>query len=283
MTRWPTRIAGLAATLALGGGAAYGTGAAVAGSPPSSLPAPAHRPGDVREPLNIADLVTQIDRYYGGTKNADGSWSAAAESPYTRDVRRVEQAARKHIAEAARKHTDETARKGARRGGKPAVVLDVDDTMLLTYDYEKSTNFTYAVKSFTDYVRKADRGPVHGMPELVNYAKGKGMEIFFLTASAEDVRAPFAKNLAKVGVRTPLDRAHLFLKDKVDPPAYLRRACGAGDAWTCDGARYKAATRKYIESRGYDLVASIGDQASDFPGGHADRTFKLPNPMYRVD
>jgi predicted secreted acid phosphatase len=274
MTRWNTRIAGLAATLALAGGAVYGTGVASADNAPQQQPAAAKsRPG-AHEPQNIADLVTQIDRYYGGTKNADGTWTASANSPYAHDVHRVEKAAMKHLAEAGKK--------GTRHGKKPAVVLDVDDTMLLTYDYEKATNFTYGTKSFTDYVSKADRGPVYGMPELVNYAKSKGVEVFFLTGSAEDVRAPFAKNLAKVGVKTPLDRTHLFLKDKVNPPAYLKEACGAGDAWKCDGAQYKAATRKYIESRGYDLVASIGDQDSDFTGGYADRTFKLPNPMYKV-
>jgi hypothetical protein len=51
-----------------------------------------------------------------------------------------------------------------------------------------------------------------------------------------------------------------------------------------NGARttihYKSATRAHSESMGYDIVANFGDQFSDLKGGHADRTFKLPNPNY---
>jgi hypothetical protein len=43
---------------------------------------------------------------------------------------------------------------------------------------------------------------------------------------------------------------------------------------------YKTATRKHIESLGYEIVANFGDQYSDLEGGYADKTFKLPNPTY---
>ena len=36
----------------------------------------------------------------------------------------------------------------------------------------------------------------------------------------------------------------------------------------------------YIESQGSDIVANFGDQFSDLNGGFADRTFKVPHPMY---
>ena len=48
----------------------------------------------------------------------------------------------------------------------------------------------------------------------------------------------------------------------------------------CTTIHYKSATRAYIESLGYDIVASFGDQYSDLTGGFADRTFKMPNPNY---
>ena len=44
--------------------------------------------------------------------------------------------------------------------------------------------------------------------------------------------------------------------------------------------QYKSLTRQHIESLGYDIVANLGDQFSDLDGGFADRTFKIPNPMY---
>jgi hypothetical protein len=65
---------------------------------------------------------------------------------------------------------------------------------------------------------------------------------------------------------------HLFLKSLPQP--YL--SCGT----TCTTIQYKSGTRAYIESEGYDIVANFGDQFSDLSGGHADKAFKLPNPMY---
>jgi hypothetical protein len=35
-----------------------------------------------------------------------------------------------------------------------------------------------------------------------------------------------------------------------------------------------------VETQGYDIVANFGDQYSDLNGGFADRTYKIPNPMY---
>jgi HAD superfamily, subfamily IIIB (Acid phosphatase) len=37
---------------------------------------------------------------------------------------------------------------------------------------------------------------------------------------------------------------------------------------------------QFVTELGYDIVANFGDQFSDLEGGHADRTFKMPNPNY---
>jgi len=49
---------------------------------------------------------------------------------------------------------------------------------------------------------------------------------------------------------------------------------------SCNTVERKSQTRAHIESLGYDIVANFGDQFSDLKGGFADRTFKVPNPMY---
>ena len=54
----------------------------------------------------------------------------------------------------------------------------------------------------------------------------------------------------------------------------------ASCAPTCTTTQYKSLTRQHIESLGFDIVANFGDQFSDLNGGFADRTFKIPNPMY---
>ena len=38
--------------------------------------------------------------------------------------------------------------------------------------------------------------------------------------------------------------------------------------------------RTRIEERGYTILLTMGDQESDLTGGHAQATFKLPNPVY---
>jgi HAD superfamily, subfamily IIIB (Acid phosphatase) len=47
-------------------------------------------------------------------------------------------------------------------------------------------------------------------------------------------------------------------------------------------ADFKAPVRAAIERAGYTIIANMGDQPSDLAGGHAERTFLLPNPFYRI-
>jgi len=44
-----------------------------------------------------------------------------------------------------------------------------------------------------------------------------------------------------------------------------------------DVAAYKTAQRVDIENKGYDIIANIGNSATDLSGGHADKAFKLPD------
>ena len=47
-------------------------------------------------------------------------------------------------------------------------------------------------------------------------------------------------------------------------------------------ADFKAPQRAKIEADGFTIIANMGDQPSDLAGGHAERTFLLPNPFYRI-
>ncbi|MCQ4208809.1 HAD family acid phosphatase [Streptomyces longispororuber] len=225
------------------------------------------------EPHNIGLLVKEIDSYYGATQDADGVWQASADSQYAQDLARVQAGARKQIAKAAKKYHG--------KGDRPAVVFDIDDTLLLSLDYEKKTNYVYNDASWKEYVNKADRPAVFGTPELIAYAESKGVEVFYNSGLGESQRAAAVENLKKVGIDVNLDAGHVFLKDKANPPAYLS-SCATPAAWNCTTVQYKAGTRKHIESLGHDIVGNFGDQYSDLEGGHADRTYKFPNPTYYV-
>lgn len=45
---------------------------------------------------------------------------------------------------------------------------------------------------------------------------------------------------------------------------------------------HKTSARVDIERKGFTIIANIGDQLSDLTGGHAERTFKVPNPFYFI-
>ncbi|MFF5186137.1 HAD family acid phosphatase [Streptomyces sp. NPDC000345] len=261
----PLRIAALTAACAVAGAALYGAGAATAGQSTAN---------STHEPYNIGLLVKDIDTYYGTTLDAGGVYQASPTSPYAKDLAVLDKAAKKYI--------DQAARKARHKGEKPAVVFDIDDTLLLSLDYEKKTNYTYNSTTWAEYVAKADRPAVFGSPELVRYAESKGVEVFYNSGLKESQRVSAVDNLKKVGADVNLDTDHVFLKDAANPPAYLS-ACATPGSWTCTTVQYKSGTRKHIEKDlGYEIIANFGDQYSDLEGGYADRTYKLPNPTYYV-
>ncbi|MET8946581.1 HAD family acid phosphatase [Streptomyces sp. NPDC004542] len=261
----PLRIAALTAACALAGGALYGAGVANAGQSTAN---------STHEPYNIGLLVKDIDTYYGTTADADGLYQASPDSPYAKDLARLDSAAERYI--------DQAARKAHHRHEKPAVVFDIDDTLLLSLDYEKRYNYTYNSATWAAYVNRADRPAVFGSPELVRYAESKGVEVFYNSGLSEAQRSAAVENLKKVGADVNLDAGHMFLKNAASPPSYLS-ACATPGAWTCTTVQYKSGTRKHIEDDlGYEIIANFGDQYSDLDGGHADRTYKIPNPTYFV-
>jgi predicted secreted acid phosphatase len=134
---------------------------------------------------------------------------------------------------------------------------------------------------------------VPGMVEMATKAAQDGYAIIFLTGRGSNQEAATLGNLTSDGVGvdagypdpTTLSNGEdgLFTKPPVASyPVYLQQACAVEIAAgkSCTTIHYKSATRAHIESLGYDIVASFGDQFSDLEGGYADKTFKLPNPNY---
>ncbi|MEU9111399.1 HAD family acid phosphatase [Streptomyces sp. NPDC048483] len=222
-----------------------------------------------KEIPNLTRVQDQITAYYGDTVTADGQHYASPRSNYARQVRGIEAKARSYL-------TKELAKPAARSGKhtRPAIVLDMDDTTLLTYNYELQVGFHFTPESQDKYLATTDMDPVFGMNRLVNWAHSKGAEVFFLTGRKEAQREWSVRNLKNVGYGVPLDLTHVYLKNKENPPPYL--PCGAD----CTTTEFKSGTRQHIESLGYHIVANFGDQYSDLNGGFGDRTFKMPNPMY---
>jgi predicted secreted acid phosphatase len=204
-----------------------------------------------------------------------------------------------------------------------ALVLDVDDTTLTTWNYELYSNWDFNGGTNAQFVGLTGTTwtgnmfpPTPGMLDLAEHAQALGYAIFWITGRGDSQHASTIANLvndeaaglppidtvslsgktidevaANYPMPTALDTGHggftdgLFTKPPIGSyPAYLNTPdfCGPfiATSKSCPTIQYKSGTRAYIESNGYHIVADIGDQFSDLLGGHAQKTFKMPNPNY---
>ena len=252
-------------------GAALGLFAAV--SPPPALPISAD------QIQNVDQVKTAIKAYYGDTTTAqidpvansiDGGdkplHAFSATGSYANEMAGIVAKAEKFLRK---------PNAGAGSGTK-AVLFDVDDTTLTTYNYEIYSNWVYNPTTNAAFVNACLSGgcvfpAAPGMVGLEQYAESHGYAVFFLTGRPVAQHDGTLANLQAVGY--DVVNSQLYLKDNAAP---WLSSC----APTCTTIQYKSLTRQHIEGLGYDIVANFGDQFSDLTGGFADETFKLPNPSY---
>ncbi|MFI9061809.1 HAD family acid phosphatase [Streptomyces sp. NPDC053429] len=129
-------------------------------------------------------------------------------------------------------------------GEKPAIVLDIDNSSLETDFHWFWTNPTPAIAPVLD---------------LTRYANARGAAVFFVTARPGILYSLTERNLTSVGYPV----SGLYVRDLPDLFSEV--------------SAYKTAKRAEIEGRGYTIIANIGNNESDLVGGHAERTFKLPD------
>ena len=238
-------------------------------------------PHSADQVTNIDVLRLELKNYYG---DPAGTGTFAADSFYAQEAASVAAQGGQWLAAQA---------KAQAPSGMKAIVLDVDDTTLATWNYEIFSNWAYKPDTNATYVLGQLFPAVPGMVEMANTAADEAYAIFFLTGRPAAQEGATLGNLTadSVGVDagypapTTLNNGEdgLFTKPAVaDYPDYLQTACAAEIAAgkSCTTIHYKSATRAHIESLGYEIVGNFGDQFSDLEGGFADRTFKLPNPNY---
>jgi predicted secreted acid phosphatase len=231
----------------------------------------AYDPVNGNNELNLGVLEDQITHYYGSasaTYPVVGKVTIpSATSNYAKQMKQITSAAEAYLGHAI---------KNWHGHGKPAVVFDIDDTLLNTYDYEVAEQFGYTSASNAVWINAAAFPAVFDMPQLVSYASSHGYSVFYITGRPQSQTAATIKDLTTAGYAAP-QAGHLFLKPPTAPP-YLHCA----DPAACTTTEYKSGTRKYISSKGYSIVADFGDQYSDLVGGDAGHQVKIPDPMYYI-
>lgn len=203
------------------------------------------------QPANVGDAGNAARAYYDS-------------GAYDRDLAEVAEQAGRWVATRSRAVT------------RPAIVLDVDDTALSNWEIIKLDDFGRPIGGPCDLALDAPCGwaawdqlgrdpAIVPTLQVFRQATAQGVKVFFITGRPESQRAATEHNLKAVGFA---DYTRLYM---VPDGQHFATA-----------AEFKAPIRAQLEQQGYTVVANMGDQPSDLAGGHAERSFQLPNPFYRV-
>ena len=177
---------------------------------------------------------------------------------------------------------------------RPAIVLDIDETSLLNWpriyrdDYAYFPSFPGEGCDFKkvgdpcgdlDWQKSGSAIAIAPTLELYKLARCidqppscAKVEVFFVTGRREieyKQEMPSDWTLRNLNERgyVGIERDHLYMRDKDS---------------TGSVSGHKTAARSDIEGKGFTIIANIGDQTSDLAGGHAELTFKVPNPFYFI-
>jgi predicted secreted acid phosphatase len=145
---------------------------------------------------------------------------------------------------------------------KLAIVLDIDETSLSNYAQLASTDFAGASAQLAVAALAGSSPAIAPTLDLYQRARAAGISVFAITGRPAAIETQTRQNLGNAGYT---DLSGIFFKpgsDAVVP--------------------FKSGQRAALEGQGYRIVANVGDQESDLAGGHADRSFKLPNPYYFI-
>ena len=160
----------------------------------------------------------------------------------------------------------------ARTAVKPAIVLDIDETSLSNWPAYRLNGWVRIINGACDL----QQGPCGlrawqalGQSKaiaptllLARRARELSVAVFFITGRPSSLREATERNLKDQGYEWT---------------AVILQPEGAQFASAAD---FKAPERRKLTEQGYTIVLSLGDQDSDLIGGYAEKTFKLPNPVY---
>ena len=167
-------------------------------------------------------------------------------------------------------------------GKPPAVVLDLDETVLDNSEYEAwivENKTHYSSKTWGPYVDAAISKPIPGSLDFIKYAAAKGVEIFYVSNRKAPNEAGTRKNLEKLGYPVNGKTDTVLLRGEND--------------W---GSK-KSSRRAYV-AKNYRILLLLGDNLGDFTdqtgGSPADRMkvfqanqarwgtswIMIANPMY---
>lgn len=208
----------------------------------------------------ISDLASALRTYHdSGSYESDlQNVDSQAQSFMLRQAKAIRQKKK-------RKCDSKGKKKGRAAGCAPprlAIVLDIDETSLSNYTQLEGNNFSNATGALIVAATSTNQPAIAPTLDLYRQARSAGISVFAITGRPTLVQSLTMQNLANAGYT---DLQGVFFKPGSDATI-----------------PFKSGERAAIEQQGYRIVANVGDQESDLAGGHADRSFKLPNPFYFI-
>ena len=138
---------------------------------------------------------------------------------------------------------------GSYQGLPPAIIVDVDETILDNSAYQAwmvTKDTVFEPKTWTAFVNSVSSTPIAGALDFVTYAHAKGVKVFYVSNRTKDEEEGTRKNLEKFGF--PLD-------DKIDTVLTAREK----PDWTS-----AKGTRRAHVAAGYRVLLNLGDNFGDF-------------------
>ncbi|MBZ0198471.1 MAG: HAD family acid phosphatase, partial [Ignavibacteriaceae bacterium] len=148
----------------------------------------------------------------------------------------------------------------------PAVVFDVDETALTNYEIIHASDFGYVREIWNSWVAQSTGPANKPVKRLYDYFVKKEIKIIFLTGRTEEKYEATFKNLINAGY-TKFDTLVVLSKE------YSKLG----------SAEFKSDIRKKFTEKGYNIIATVGDQYPDINGANTGLKIKIPNYLYLVE
>jgi acid phosphatase len=212
----------------------------------------------------ISDLASALRSYHDGGGYASDlqSVDSQAASFMARQAKALRQQRKRKCSGNGKKKSKKKARAAGCAPLNLAIVLDIDETSLSNYAQLEANNFSNAAGALVIAATSSNQPAIASTLGLYQQARAAGISVFAITGRPTLVESLTKQNLAGAGYT---DLQGVFFKPSGE-----------------DTVTFKSGQRAAIEQAGYRIVANVGDQESDLAGGHADRSFKLPNPFYFI-
>ena len=166
---------------------------------------------------------------------------------------------------------------------KPAIILDIDETVLDNSPFQARTivkGLSYP-NGWVDWANEGQATAVAGVSDFLEFANKKGVKIFYVTNRIHILEKATKENLIRLGLPFDNDIDVLLMKEE--------------NGWTSDKT-----SRRELIAKDYRILLMVGDQLTDFISSdeayvnHVERKeiaakysdmwgtkwFVITNPMY---